>query len=453
MKTPIPPPARQRDLLSNILRPDRLLATLSSPTLAQDPEYHPWEWFFRHEPPTGFTREEWWTAVRSRRAQTERSTPFRLTDGRLLTYNLPDRLLRLIDDVSTRARGQVELPEPIANTSTRRGYLVRSLIEEAITSSQLEGASTSRVRAKEMLREKQAPRDRSERMILNNYNAMQRIVDLQDEPLSPKLIREIHRIVTEGTLDDASDAGRIQRPGDARVRIYGTDTEEQILHLPPDAATLEERMAALCQFANETDLPASSSDPYMPPLLRAITLHFMMGYDHYFADGNGRTARAVFYWSMLHQGFFLTEFLSISRLLKNAPARYARSFLYTEQDEGDLTYFFLSQAHVVSRAIHDLDTYLERKTTQIRETTALLRDLNLNHRQIEVVQRFLRDPGSSTSVEDHRSRHAVVPQTARTDLQDLERRGLLLSRKQGRKTIWFPVSDLATRARQFEHRA
>lgn len=179
----------------------------------------------------------------------------------------------------------------------------------------------------------------------------------------------------------------------------------------------------------------------------------MMGYDHYFADGNGRTARAVFYWSMLHQGFFLTEFLSISRLLKNAPARYARSFLYTEQDEGDLTYFFLSQAHVVSRAIDDLDTYLERKTTQIRETTALLRDLNLNHRQIEVVQRFLRDPGSSTSVEDHRSRHAVVPQTARTDLQDLERRGLLLSRKQGRKTIWFPVSDLATRARQFEHRA
>ena len=330
MKTPIPPPSR-----SSLLRTTAPLATLlSEPALGRDPDYHPWEWFVRHEPPAGFSREDWWLAVRLRREQSARPTPLALRDGTPLTYNLPDPLLRLIEQVSTRARGEIALPEPIANPATRNRYLISSLSEEAITSSQLEGASTSRVRAKEMLREGRRPQDRSEQMILNNYEAMQEIIALKDEPLSPGLIREIHRRVTTGTLDDPSGAGRIQRPGDERVRIYGTQDQDRILHVPPPAEELPERMAALCAFANST---AADEGPYMPPLLRAITLHFMMGYDHYFADGNGRTSRAIFYWSMLHQGFFLTEFLSISRLLAHAPAQYARSFLLTEDDDGDLT--------------------------------------------------------------------------------------------------------------------
>lgn len=308
MKVPVPPPAALDVLLARLAEDGRLTEVLVSPSTAADTDYDPWEWFFRHDPPAGLTREEWWVAVRLRRTQAARPTPFTMKDGTRLTYNLPDPLLRAIDDVSARARGQVELPEPIANAATRDRYLVRSLIEEAMTSSQLEGASTSRVRAKQMLREDRAPRDRSEQMILNNYSAMQRVIELRDERLTPELVCEIHRIVTDGTLDDPADAGRLQRPGELRVRIYGTQTEEQVLHVPPPAETLPERLETLCGFANDVDR-SDGTVPYMPPLLRALTLHFMMGYDHYFADGNGRTSRAVFYWSMLRQGFFLTEFL------------------------------------------------------------------------------------------------------------------------------------------------
>lgn len=443
MKVPVPPPAAMEVLLARLAEDGRLTEVLVSPSTA-DTDYRPWEWFFRHDPPVGLTREQWWAAVRLRRTQTARPTPFTMKDGTRFTYNLPDSLLRVIDDVSARARGQVELPEPIANAATRDRYLVRSLIEEAMTSSQLEGASTSRVRAKQMLREDRVPRDRSEQMILNNYSAMQRVIELRDERLTPELVREIHRIVTDGTLDDPADAGRLQRPGEPRVRIYGTQTEEQVLHVPPPAETLPERLETLCGFANDFDR-SDGTVPYMPPLLRALTLHFMMGYDHYFADGNGRTSRAVFYWSMLRQGFFLTEFLSISRLLRKAPAKYARSFLLTEQDEGDLTYFFLAQAQVVVQAIDELDAYLARKTGQLREATRLLRNLGLNHRQVALVETFLRDPSGSVTVEAHRTTHGVVPQTARTDLQDLEQRGLLTSTKQGRKVMWFPAPDLAQR--------
>lgn len=444
MKTPVPPPVPTAELVSDLANQGALARVLSDKALTADVGYHPWDWFFRHEPPAGFERREWWAAVRISRARSARPTPFQMKDGTPLTYNLPDPLLRLIDDVSSRARGQVQLPEPIANSATRSTYLVRSLIEEAITSSQLEGASTSRVRAKEMLREGRAPRDRSERMIVNNYQAMQRIAALRTEALTPALVREIHRIVTDGTLGDPADAGRIQAPGDGRVRVYGTDTEDHVLHVPPAAEELPERLERLCAFANAAD-GVSGEGPYMPPLLRAITLHFMMGYDHYFADGNGRTSRAVFYWSMLNQGFFLTEFLSISRLLRKAPTRYARSFLLTEQDEGDLTYFFLEQARVVSRAIDELNAYLARKSQQVREAAVLLRDMRLNHRQVAVLEGFLRDPGGSVTVESHRQGSGVVPQTARTDLQDLEERGLLSSHKVGRRVVWFPVPDLAAR--------
>ena len=423
MKVPVPPPAALEVLLARLAKNGRLTEVLVSPSTAADTDYDPWEWFFRHDPPAGLTREEWWVAVRLRRTQAARPTPFTMKDGTRLTY---------------------KLPEPIANAATRDRYLVRSLIEEAMTSSQLEGASTSRGRAKQMLREDRAPRDRSEQMILNNYSAMQRVIELRDERLTPELVCEIHRIVTDGTLDDPADAGRLQRPGELRVRIYGTQTEEQVLHVPPPAETLPERLETLCGFANDVDR-SDGTVPYMPPLLRALTLHFMMGYDHYFSDGNGRTSRAVFYWSMLRQGFFLTEFLSISRLLRKAPARYARGFLLTGQDEGDLTHFFLAQARVVVQAIDELDAYLARKTGQLREATRLLRNLGLNHRQVALVETFLRDPSGSVTVEAHRTTHGVVPQTARTDLQDLEHRGLLTSAKQGRKVMWFPARDLAQR--------
>ena len=59
--------------------------------------------------------------------------------------------------------------------------------------------------------EDRSPRDRSEQMILNNYSAMQRVIALKDERLTPGLVREIHRIVTDGTLDDPTDAGQIGR--------------------------------------------------------------------------------------------------------------------------------------------------------------------------------------------------------------------------------------------------
>jgi Fic family protein len=312
------------------------------------------------------------------------------------------------------------------------------LIEEAITSSQLEGAVTTRQVAKEMIRTGRTPRDRSEQMVLNNYRAMQHIRERLDEVLTPELVTELHGIVTEQTLE--ADGGPFREPGDG-VGVY--DDQDQLLHRPPPADQVEERLERMCRFVNEAE-----TGVFLHPVVKAVILHFWLAYDHPFKDGNGRTARALFYWLMLKEGFWLAEYLSISRILKRAPARYAKSFLYTETDENDLTYFILAQLRVIEQAIADLKTYLERKVQEVAETKAILKpSTGLNHRQIALLGHATRHPGMAYTFASHGTSHDVAYATARADLLDLAGKDLLEQQKRGKKFVFIAPADLANRLR------
>jgi len=406
------------------------------PSSTVDGEYPHWDDLRRREPPEGLSLEEWWLGIKWARASLARS--FALTDpaGNPFDYCLTDEALSILHWVDQHGAGEILLSEEVPEPADRSRYLVSSLIEEAITSSQLEGATSTRRVAKEMIRSGRAPRDRSERMILNNYRAMTRIAGFASQPLTPELVYELHRILTERTLDDPASAGRPQQPGEVRVSVL--DPEDQVVHTPPPAEQLPARMEAMCRFAN-----AESDRGFIHPVVRAILLHLWLAYDHPFEDGNGRTARAVFYWSMLHSGYWMFEYVSISRILHGAPARYARSFLYTETDERDATYFLLHELSVMRRAIDDLLEYLRRKMREMHKTVGLLRQSTLNHRQVALLTHALRHSDAEYTVRSHSASHRVTPQTARTDLLDLERRGLLSRRQIGKRFVFSPVPGLA----------
>lgn len=350
---------------------------------------------------------------------------------------MPDPAHEMTHLIDRRASGEIAISEVVTSPEMRNRYLVSSLIEEAITSSQLEGASTSRAVAKEMLRSGRPPRDRSERMILNNYRAMNTVRGWKDQPLSPERVLELHRMVTDGTLDNPDAAGRLQRPDEERVRVFDRATGEP-RHVPPPAEQLPARLEAMCRFANDQPV-----EGFLHPVVRSILLHFWLAYDHPFDDGNGRTSRAIFYWSMLKHGYWLTEFLSISTILNRAPGRYSRAFLYTETDDLDTTYFILNQLKVICRAIDDLHAYLARKVREVRETERLLRRADLNHRQLALLSNALRHPDAEYTFRSHQTSHGVVYQSARTDLLDLERFGLLERRKVGQRFFFRPAPDLS----------
>ena len=208
--------------------------------------------------------------------------------GREFGFTVPDKILQQLHEIDLGAGGSIGVPEEITNPHTRNQYLVRSLIQEAITSSQLEGAATTREVAKDMLRSGRPPRNKSEQMILNNYLTMQNIRIWKDQPLDENLIFKIHRQVTEKTLEKSDGAGRFRYENEP-IEIVDNSSNE-VLHTPPKANELPARMKALCDFAND-----KTPGYFIHPVIRAIILHFWLAYDHPFVDGNGRTARNFYF--------------------------------------------------------------------------------------------------------------------------------------------------------------
>ena len=432
MKVPLSPPAwTDHDIITR--------AMLMRTREVDDGAYLHWDDVFHRSAPG--TAHDVWAKLKFARLRSPHVVALRPVGDGEFSFNLPDSALEMLLRIDQQAAGRIATSDQVVNPAMRDKYVMSSLVEEAITSSQLEGASTSRRVAKDMLRTGRDPKNRSERMILNNFRAMEFVREHLDEPLTPDLVLAIQRVVTEDALDDPADAGRLQQPDDVRVRVWGDD--DQVLHTPPPADELPDRMREMCAFAN------GEGKGFVHPVVRAVLLHFWLAYDHPFADGNGRTARILFYWSMLRQGYWLTEFISISRILRDAPSQYARSFLLTETDDNDLTYFLLYHLRVILRAIDELMVYVERKSKQVRSAERLLQTAGrLNHRQLDLVSHALRNPDATYTIESHRRSHNVVYETARSDLLDLAGLGLVVQSKVGKAFRFTPVRDIEDRLRE-----
>jgi Fic family protein len=400
---------------------------------ANQPYWH-WDELRHRTPPADMSHDQWWLATKLVRSSTYRTLPLRDHQGGQFVYSLPDEVLRETDFINTNASGRITLSEQVTDPATRDEYLVSSLIEEATTSSQLEGASTTRRVAKDLIRSGRPPRDRSERMVLNNFMAMERVSELRSEALSPELVCEIHRIVTDGTLDDPDAAGRYQSSSETRVGVF--DDRGGLPYLPPPAEEIPDRVAELCAFANGKD-----SGSYLPGVLRALAIHFTVGFIHPFEDGNGRTARALFYWSMLNQGYWLTEFLSVSSLLKRAAARYGRSFLHTETDGNDLTYFFIYHLGILHRAVDALHEYLRSQMSEAKAVRKMLADAadHFNTRQVALLRNALQRAEARYTVQSHMRSHRVAMETARKDLAELADLGLLTRIRTGKHHTYSPA--------------
>lgn len=422
-----------------VKHPARLLEVIRTVSSSTDEgRYFHWDDLRYRKPPEGISVEEWWLGLKMHRKSNSRTIPLMDTKGALFRFNVPDLVADLLHQIDRGGGTLVEIPEQVTHAPQRDRYVIRSLMEEAITSSQLEGAATTRDVAKKMLAEGRSPRDRSERMIVNNFLAMQQIIEVKEKELTPEMVFEIHRRISDGALDIADGAGRFRR---AEEDINVSNIEGKVFHTPPDAEELPERLRAMCDFANE-----KTPGFFVHPVVRGIILHFWLAYDHPFVDGNGRTARALFYWKMVHSRYWLFEFISISQFLRLAPLKYGTAFLHTETDENDLTYFIIHQAETIGRALKELHEYVARKSSETRASlTALEKHPDLNHRQEALIAHALRHPNFRYTIAGHKTRQAVTYATARADLLELVGMKLLLQGKKGRAFVFVVPADLEHR--------
>jgi hypothetical protein len=244
--------------------------------------YLHWDELRRRPLEKGLSLLDEWAIVKAARASRYQRIPLTDKSGRACVFFVNAKMFETLHRIDQGGGGMLAASEAegaVANTHTRDQYYMSSLIEESITSSQLEGAVTTRVVAREMLRSGRSPRDRSERMILNNFRTMHQLREWKDRDLSPELILEIHRMISDNALDVADGAGRWRRDAEA-VRVE--NMEGETFHTPPPASELPGRIEKMCSFANERAIRG-----YLHPVLRSIILHYWLAYDHPFVDGNG----------------------------------------------------------------------------------------------------------------------------------------------------------------------
>lgn len=406
----IPPKIELHEMLDSLITPPHEDVVALVEKINEEYEY--WDTVKYKKCPKGCSSKQLWTYVKGYRTKNMISAWSKYG----IKLGITHQMQRMCHEFDMNFGGFWGTSSIIPGDSKER-YLVSSLMEEAIFSSQMEGAATTRQVAKDMLRKKMTPKDKSQQMIANNYQTIQFVVQNQETPLTVDLLQHIHRLMTEKTLDNQEDAGRFRTNDDVVVENGIT---HEIVHQPPTYTEIPSFVEELCKFFNE-----EKPKVFIHPIIRGIIIHFMIAYMHPFVDGNGRTARALFYWYMLKQKYWLTEYLSISRVIAKSKKSYEKSFLYAEADNNDIGYFVAYNLRVLALSFRQLQGYLKRKQEEKKAANTFLQLGDINDRQAQIVKMFVDNPKEVITVKDIQSKFFISATTAKVDIMGLVERGLI----------------------------
>ena len=340
-----------------------------------------------------------------------------------LTYSMMDDLVRdSLHEIDFRL-----LPDSLGVRRDRERSMlsVSSVMEESIASSQLEGASTTRELAKRMLRSNQIPKDRSQRMIANNYAAMQVIRERIDEPLTPGLIKDIHMTIVDGLMDNPSSAGEFRKDDSVAIRsVY----EDITYHVPVGHEKIDDMIDSLCTFANQRTGGH--------PIVKAIVLHYALAYIHPFLDGNGRVSRSLFYWYCMKNGYPMVQYLSISKVIRKHRQGYDLAYLYSETDDNDITYFIRYNLKAILESIGLFESYLKKRTKELKDAAESFTDFGLSARQTQILK-DMKDAGRPLSLYELSTKYQTPVPTVRRDVVALIDAGLAVpSSKDGHRQLY-----------------
>ncbi len=400
-----------------------------------DEEYLYWKDFKQKAKPEDFSSEQFWFLAKLLRRIGSRQVAVRAETGEHFNWYRMKTTDERLHNIDMYLGGQLMAFQSSIDEDNRQRFMARGILEESIASSQLEGASTSRRAAKQMIAEKRAPRNESEQMIYNNYQTLNSLESKYiGQELTLEMLYELHASLTEKTVDP-SEMHRLRKDDDEIAVYYN----EKIAHIPPKQDFVSKEILRLIDFAND-----KSDEGFMHPVNKAVFLHFWVGYLHPFTDGNGRLARTLFYWYLLKKSYWVLMYLPISSVIKQAPGQYAFAYIHSEQDELDITYFYDFHLHKILQSISGLKQYIARIDAENRQLDTMLgKELILNDRQKRLLHHVMADNGSEyTSIMAHSTLNSVSRVTAYSDIKPLLSNDLLIPRKVGRGVRFYPSDKL-----------
>ncbi len=406
---------------------------------SEEPNYLYWDKLkYKDWLPKNISKEDFWQIVKLNRLANSKVTKINDKDSKPFLWNKLNKFDKMLHEIDLNLSSMLTQSEGYLNLGIKKKFFAKGIIEEAIASSQIEGAHTTRKAAKEMIRNNIEPKKKAEKMIVNNYEFIDRLKDeFCKEKLSLNLLSSMHETITKGTLKESHLEGFIRNHNE--ILIAPDETRQDVIsHIPPDHSQLEAELSKLISFANDE----LEEEDFVHPIIKAIKLHFWLAYLHPYEDGNGRLARGLFYWYLFKRRYWLLAYIPISTRIKRTTRQYAQSYIYSEQDDNDLTYFIEYQLEIIYKAMNDFIENLEKSSKKSKKLKELANSkYELNLRQIELVDYLIENSSGKnleiTTVTEHQNTYNISAGTAVKDLQDLYTKKLLSNKKSGKYVHYF----------------
>lgn len=331
--------------------------------------------------------------------------------------NLPPDLSITIDLVNQLSEADRALSElaGVARTLPNPHLLINPFVRrEAVLSSRIEGtqASLSDLFFFEAgsWKEKEVP---DVREVHNYVKALEYgLARLKELPLSLRLIKEIHAILTKGAR------GHTQAPGEFRrsqnwIGPAGCTLMEATYVPPPP----NELMSALDRFEKYLHSP-----PDFPPLIRLSFIHYQFEAIHPFLDGNGRIGRLLITLLLCTENLLPQPLLYLSAFFERHRKEYYDRLLDVSQQGNwkDWVGFFLRGISSQSRdAIRRSDLLLQlwqkyRSDLQAARASALL---------LQLVDELFAFPAINNTIAAQKL--SVTPRSAQLNIEKLLSAGIL----------------------------
>lgn len=373
-----------------------------------------------HRLPVSISIQQFWPELEKERRKRGQELPLLAQNGKPFWFVLTGGIEKQCDAIAELARRDIAFTGPEFDA-----LFQDAVVDEAVYSSVIEGAFTSREQAVDFIRQNKQPRNKSEQMVKNNYDALTYVLEHLEDEISEETILQIAQIVTRS-------AAEVQVNGYRDGAVYVTG-REGVVYTPPQADAVPEMMRLLVAFIQKSELH---------PLLKACIAHFYFVYIHPFGDGNGRTARALSYMMLLQSGYDFFRYFSISGIVAEERGKYYRSMRNVEDSDGDMTYFIDAYSGMLARTVEQMEHHLKYHVIAEQKLKELEQNGTLNERQLKGAKWLLESSDSSVTVETWRKKYKVVTETARRDLLALCDAGLLVRELDGRKAVFRVLREL-----------
>ena len=233
-------------------------------------------------------------------------------------FTITPRLLARVETVSAlRERIQAAAVELSWIPALQKDSRTRNV--HASTAIEGNPLTLEQVRALEEGRPLAASDARSKREVLNYFAGLRYVEkNAEKKTLRHEDILKLHRILAADVMDQG-DAGR-----------YRTIAVRVGRHVPPPPQDVSGLMFELLEWWNK---PAGE----LSPVLSSAIVHYRFETIHPFADGTGRTGRALALWELYRRGFDTHHIFSVDEYYWEDRPRYYAALEAVRREGEDLT--------------------------------------------------------------------------------------------------------------------